>query len=344
MQSAVVDLQSDATAIKLSTENNSKQISQVSNVVEEIRESSRLIPEIHAQATATSLSMVQQTEALEQTTRISIRVEENTQLIQQQVDSRMGRFEELLTQLVVANSAGTQTAQKQFGQLLARPSDLRTLCDGFLSTGPHQSPQSNLFATQNELQAPGMSMGYRPCPCMRRRYTQRHSRSFGPLVFDTETCEIRHHAHGCPFSQLTPPEKQAKRWLSVSVPGVQGLLKKAVRLSFGLSTGAGGSTFSQSLSWVANVDPSTSPAFRISEIAIQAIEGRYTRDLSVTEIHTVLESCWRRIFWCYAEKTASPTDVDEYGRTILGKVVDKVKACHTQRNPLGHARDVSDKA
>lgn len=320
MQSALVDLQSDATAIKLSIENNGKQLLQVSNVVEDIRESSHLIPEIHAQAAATHLSMVEQTEALAQSTQISIRVEENTQMMRQQVDNRLGRFEELLTQLVAANSAGTQSTQKQFGQLLARPSDLQTLCDRLLSRGPHQTSETSPFGTRNVSQARGI--GYLPCPCTRRRYTQRHSRSLGPLVFDTETREIKHHAAGCPLSQLTPPEKQAMKWLSVSVPGVQGLLKKALRLSFGLSTGAGGSTFSQSLSWVATVDSNTSPAFRIAEIAIEAI-----REID-SEVNTFLESCRRRIFWCYAQKIASPTDVDEKGVNILGQIVDRYEACH----------------
>lgn len=239
-------------------------------------------------------------------------------MIRQQVDSRMGRFEELLTQLV-ANSAGTNNAQKQFGQLIARPSDLRTLCDGLLTDVATPPLWSRHLNTHDISNAWDPSVEYRPCPCIRRRNIQRHERYLGPLVFETETSKIKHHAPECLYSQLKPLEQKTKRGLGITIPGVQMLLRKAIRVSLFLSTGTRGLNWGQNVSWIATVDPEISPAFRIADTAVMAIRFGV---LTAEECQAVLESCWRRIFWCYAQKTASPTDVDRKGITILGQFVD----------------------
>lgn len=149
------------------------------------------------------------------------------------------------------------------------------------------------------------------CGCMTRR--KRSDRvGWDNLSMVTETSSSDHHTPECPLSKRPPAKSQTRR-LRFSVPIVQSIWKSAARISLSLTTGAGGFNFGQRLTWVATVDSALSPTFRILELAMQAFDT----SLPNGDLQGLLESCFRRLAWCYATRQASVTDVNERGQSML---------------------------
>lgn len=270
----------------------------------------------------TSAAMVHHSEALDQTTEISIRLEQNTQNIHRavsKIETRLERFEGLLTQ-TAESTEDDSSANRQVARLVARPSDLRAMCDGLLSSTSRQSEVKGL-PKDAEGQWSGFSGKFRPCYCTRRRKLLRNKSSWGPLFLETESVQTVYHTPECPLSRTKPPELQSKRAFGVTIPAVQRIVQNAVYVSLSLSFGAGGSTFGQSIDWTATVDRSRSPAFKIATVAQDVFHDYGALRISLQEAQRLLESCWRRLLWCYDQKMASPSDVNGCGQTVLATVV-----------------------
>ncbi|KAF5635908.1 hypothetical protein F52700_5221 [Fusarium sp. NRRL 52700] len=183
-----------------------------------------------------------------------------------------------------------------------------------VATNLLQNPESKTFIpsiqTTSYQGGGGMTFNaFCSCKTQRVRYTQRH---WGPFLVEAEVRSRDHHAPECPMSKLQSITRRTKRVFSLLIPTSQSLWGRASRISLSFTTGVSMLGFGQTVAWIATVDESLSPVFRLVETI-----SRYVY-LPRKEMHMLLSSCFRRLIWCYANSRASVTDVDQRGDTVLG--------------------------
>lgn len=160
------------------------------------------------------------------------------------------------------------------------------------------------------------------CVCP-KSYKRRERRQWGPFIIENEMSFADYHSPGCSLSTQQPLKEQTKRTLKVPLPFIQSLWRNTIQVSLSFILGIGGMSFGQSLNWVATVDSKQSPSFKIIRVAMNV------RDLPTNNDRQILLfSCYRRLKWCFANRRASITDVDEYGGSIVNYAALRYCVCY----------------
>lgn len=188
-----------------------------------------------------------------------------------------------------------EEATKFIGQLVARPGNLRAVCNtvvpvyaervatrstpGHIGNESHilpthsdriASPSNQTFAAHDSRTVNRLATLLPPnmvCLCKRAgklgRQVQRRSQFWGPLYLyqDTDTMQ---HLPRCPFHQVAT--KQRDQTTGMRVTGLKYLLGAAIEISFNMRSGAGGWGISPAFTYYPTVDTKSAPAFRIVEL------------------------------------------------------------------------------
>lgn len=159
------------------------------------------------------------------------------------------------------------------------------------------------------------------CLC-RKTYSRRSRQQWGPFIIENEMTFTDYHSPGCLLSTQQPLKQQTKRTLKFPIPFINNRWRAASQFSLSVTAGTGGMGFGQSLAWFETVDRNQSPSFKIVEVAMDRIELYAGQDME-----TLLLSCYRRLRWCFDNRRASITDVDQYGRSIVDHITSSWAVC-----------------
>ncbi|TEA12171.1 hypothetical protein C8034_v006580 [Colletotrichum sidae] len=230
----VVRLQSDLAAIEGASQARDARLTGFGTSINTIESSSsrveNLVTGVHEQTTTISLMAAEHSNSLTRTTQVVNRLD----VTMEETGRKLDRVEELLMQL----SRGSRDTNRQVGQLVACPSDLQDLCDGVFSL-PLPDLDSSSGTDTRAIRPRSLISSTRGCLCSKRKRMQQSTKSFGPLFFESEMSETRHHAPNCPWSRVAPPVQQHKKGFGVTIPAVHRILRRAIRASLCMSTGAG---------------------------------------------------------------------------------------------------------
>ncbi|KAG5754821.1 hypothetical protein H9Q70_002532 [Fusarium xylarioides] len=170
------------------------------------------------------------------------------------------------------------------------------------------TPLSNIQTTHYQGGSNIILDGFCSCKTQRTRFSRSR---WGPFLLEAEIRSRNHHVPECPMSKLPTTKRQAQRVVSLTIPMVQKYWSSASKVSISYTTGAGILGLGQTMSWTAMVDEKLSPVFQM--VRVLKNYSHLQRD----EMHTLLQSCFRRFVWCYANSKASATDITIDNESIL---------------------------
>ena len=130
-------------------------------------------------------------------------------------------------------------------------------------------------------------------------------------VFQTST-ESCKHSMSCPFYIGT----EATTTIGLKTTYYGKLLAKTVRATISFTTGAGGLSISPCLKLRATVSAS-STAFQILDPLDLNTRFRRARLCQTNEVGKYFEGPLQQLYELFQDNVASPTDVDEYGATLI---------------------------
>lgn len=168
------------------------------------------------------------------------------------------------------------------------------------------------------------------CLC-KKTHSRRSRQQWGPFIIENEMTFLDFHSPGCPLSTQQPLKQQTKLTLKFPIPFVNDRWRAASQFSLFFTAGTGGTGLGQSLTWCETVDRNQSPSFQIVEIVKSC--GML---LKGEEIEMLLSSSYRRLRWCFANRRASITDVDQHGQSIVDIITSYELVClftHLNWNP-----------
>ncbi|KAI8635327.1 hypothetical protein F5Y19DRAFT_407376 [Xylariaceae sp. FL1651] len=245
--------------------------------------------------------------------------------IEVNIESRLKSF--LLQALDGQTSASSLGVQSVLmGRLLSKPSLLKdaheavdSVLDDQHELAVHQSGfrQNRASKTDSSL----MMTWNSACCCYRkRREVKRQSRTWSPFILTSDaSSESRHHPY-CPCYRAG--DTKGKQEWTVTFIGLRRLLSTAVSVGFSKTYGAGGGGISPIFRYCAMVDHAQSPAFRIVSVMADAMHALlWVREGKPEIFRKVLSHGISRVQTVYANGTASPSDVDSTGATILDSFV-----------------------
>ncbi|KAK2604367.1 hypothetical protein N8I77_007305 [Diaporthe amygdali] len=169
-----------------------------------------------------------------------------------------------------------------------------------LSTSQHSSHRSRI------------TLARRTCICRKRVVRSRRALLWGPWQALADTSTTHDHFPDCIF-HVQGAKVPSTRW-SLAFKGLQGLINRAIEVSFSYSFGAGGCSLSPGFNYYPTVDRRRDPAFRImglfhwASLILRASESRRRE---------FLEQCLENMGSLYRHSKASPKAVDQYGRSVL---------------------------
>lgn len=194
--------------------------------------------------------------------------------------------------------------REELGRLISKPGHLRELCD--IMEGPPG------LTTANYSSYPPISLARRTCFCRKRVYQSRKALLWGPWQLLADASTTHDHFPDCVF-YFQGAAVSKKRW-AVAFKGLQGLISRAIEISFSYSFGAGGGSLSPGFNYYPTIDRRRDPAFRIMSLFSYACLCLYDYDSGVEEF---LGQCLENIALLYRRGKASPQAVDLYGRSVL---------------------------
>ncbi|KAH6949205.1 hypothetical protein DER45DRAFT_600137 [Fusarium avenaceum] len=261
--------------------------------------------------------VIEQTARLEQVSQTIRQSHQEIQLISQRVSAPPdSRIDEILMHL-----RNTEHWRSQLTGLLEYPQDLRRVCDEASRLSRHSEPSSAVRSPQGSRSQSCISpRRYEICRCAERRRLKRKKSRWGPIFLDNEVDITIYHAPECPLSRAMPLTERKTNALGISIPNMLGIFRSAVHVSMSLTSGAGGLSLAQNITWTATVDELSSPAFRIINAFFQVLEC----DLENEHYEIIAKSCMRRLQLCYANHEASPADINKRGRSVLVELISKL--------------------
>lgn len=261
--------------------------------------------------------VIEQTARLEQVSHTIRQSHQEIQLISQRVSAPPdSRIDEILMHL-----RNTKDWRSQLTGLLEYPQDLRRVCDEASRLSRHSEPSSAVRSPQGLGSQSCISpRRYEICRCAERRRLQRKKSHWGLIFFENEVDITIYHAPECPLSKVLPLTERKTNAFGISIPNMWGIFKSAVHISMSLTSGAGGLSLAQNITWSATVDGSSSPAFRIIKAFYQAIE----RGVENEHCELIAKSCMRRLELCYANHEASPADRNENGQSVFADLISSL--------------------
>lgn len=210
-----------------------------------------------------------------------------------------------------------QSSDVVVGRLIARPNNLRSLCNE-LSSLPRGSESFTYFKSAS-LQS-SINLGNASYIYGRRKRRRRQRIRWGPFEFYDEDTLTEENLPDSNISQAI----SRHRSIGLKYLGAANLLSRAVNIAFSMSSGAGGFSIAPSFTYYATVDERTAPAFRLLDLL-----RRHLVSLETKEAHFqgIAQAVFGKIFMLYRERRASYTDVNFNNRTILHVVGDLVCGC-----------------
>lgn len=150
------------------------------------------------------------------------------------------------------------------------------------------------------------------CLCRPHRRLQRENAVWGSLTLSLEMA-AKQHLPGCPATQIIIDTDRSRK-ISLTYGGLRHLLNSAVRLSFAISSGAGGWSLSPNFTYYPTVDSNTAPAFRVLDMLYRSGIG----DLKeVIWREKLVPSAVSTILKLFRAKMASPQAVDANNRSLV---------------------------
>ncbi|KAF5603192.1 uncharacterized protein FSUBG_7416 [Fusarium subglutinans] len=266
----------------------------------------------------TALSALQLAILNDQSTAIlSLQQTMATILAQTESISRTAQFPYTKADEILDHLRNAETIQTQVAQLVSYPKDLQILCDAVSKVSLRSEPQStppNPHTIRSITRQRGRTQEL--CNCAKRQHIQRSTARLGLVFFETESKRITHHAPECPLSQVVTSTEQKRNAVGISIPNILNILKSAVGVSISLTTGAGGFSLAQNITWSPTVDESLSPAFKLIR-ALCDLKTWREPSLGKKEYEMIATSCVRRLHLCYAKRQASPVDMNSNGESVL---------------------------
>jgi hypothetical protein len=248
-------------------------------------------------------------------------------------DERLRRVEEILAGLELTNPPGPQfrlnspshcfgsasdplskydSTTRSLGRLVAKPDNLKTLCDEF--TTPEPVSKSYL---PRPIRVENFELRTRKrvrTGCSRSfiwNYKRRYTRWGSLLLYPEED------GRAIPFSACECPEfnqLESSRTLGATYFG--SLLRRAIGITLLMRHGAGGASLSAHLVYYNIVIHETAPTFRMMEELNYAV-GCLGISLSEGDIGRLFEECSFRIRHLYQTGKAGPKDLTPLGQTVL---------------------------
>ncbi|KAF5717148.1 hypothetical protein FMUND_5966 [Fusarium mundagurra] len=268
----------------------------------------------------TALSALQLAILNDQSTAI-LSLQQTVETIRAQTEnpSRTTEFPNFNTKIdeILAHMRSAETVQTQVAQLVSYPKDLQILCDAVSNVSLRSEPRSmppSLHTIRSITAQRGRA--HDSCNCAKRQNIQRSRARLGLIFFETELKRITHHAPECPLSQVVTSTEQKRNAVGISIPNILNILTSAVGVSISLTTGAGGFSLAQNITWSPTVDDSLSPAFKIVR-ALCDLQTWREPSLGKKEYEMIAKSCVRRLHLCYANRQASPLDMNSNGESVL---------------------------
>ncbi|RKL41589.1 hypothetical protein BFJ72_g5481 [Fusarium proliferatum] len=218
---------------------------------------------------------------------------------------------------ILAHLRSAETVQTQVAQLVSYPKDLQVLCDAVSNVSLRSEPRSlppNPHTIRSITDQRGRAHDL--CNCAKRQNIQRSRARLGLIFFETELKRTSHHAPECPLSQVVTSTEQKRNAVGFSIPNILNILTSAVGVSISLTTGAGGFSLAQNITWSPTVDDSLSPAFQLVR-ALCDLKTWTEPSLGKKEYEMIAKSCVRRLHLCYANRQASPLDMNSNGESVL---------------------------
>jgi hypothetical protein len=224
---------------------------------------------------------------------------------QTSLESINRRLQNLEDALYLRNVPDSRRNQVALQRLLAKPSQMKELCDELLPlTNPPSLPGSQ--STRSEQVA---ILGAKPsygCSCLRRKRREISSSRFGFLFWRTETTTC-HHSPGCRFYNL-PTGQTSQSFHLTATPAIS-ILKLGLQVSYALTR----SSISHSISTFNVVNINTSPIFRAIRLVCSAVPSSKDRERSNLLVQWGSELATQIL----RHRKSLPRDVDQYGNSIL---------------------------
>lgn len=195
--------------------------------------------------------------------------------------------------------------REELGRLISKPGQLRELCDSIGETPGFANYQQLTYRSR-------INTVRRTCVCRKRVTRTRQALLWGPWQALADTSTTRDHSTDC-ICHVQGAAAASKRW-SVVFKGLQGLINRAVEVSFSYSFGAGGCSLSPGFNYFPTVDRRRDPAFRIMNLFSWAVTSP---DKPEPKFEEFLEQCMESMALLYRRGKASPRAVDLYGRGVL---------------------------
>ncbi|ETS80502.1 hypothetical protein PFICI_08031 [Pestalotiopsis fici W106-1] len=226
------------------------------------------------------------------------------------LEQRLQALSYLEQALDIQDGQAQDNPQLALQRLLAKPSQTREIYDSMSNslamTSYHGSSTTATYGWTLNTRSRSQ-----PCSCLYRSNRKSTSRRFGSLWLRTETS---HHGHGqdCELSSLNI--QKSRRWFGLTAAKPSSFLPWAVRLSFGITTGAGGFSISPGITMRPVVDERQSPVFRILEtlqcfLFYQAVDN--------AELSLALSITKDIILRLYGKKKASAYETDRHGNSAV---------------------------
>lgn len=196
-------------------------------------------------------------------------------------------------------------------RLLGKPAVLKDICDAIKV---RQRPATNGTTPAinqylgNKLS--GNISGRFSCMCRSLRRFQRKTIVRGSLAMSSEMT-TEWHLPDCPAKQKIR-DKDQRRKFKLTYTGLRHLLNLAVQISFTVTSGAGGGSFSPGFTYIPTVDSKTAPAWRMLNILVRS---KYTLDILSSE--RLVSSVVSSIVTLFRAKKASPRAVDAENRSLI---------------------------
>lgn len=199
----------------------------------------------------------------------------------------------------------TLPTREELGRLISKPGQLKEYCDIMDET-------LGLTNSQRSSHRSRISMTQSICVCQKRVTRSRQALIWGPWQVLADAWTTHDHIPDCSYYSEGAAES-SKRW-AVAFKGLQGLINRAIEVSFSYSFGAGGGSMSRGFTYFPTIDRRRDPAFRIMSLFSYACLKMYEDHSTVEEF---LEQCLENIALLYRRGKASPKAVDLYGRSVL---------------------------
>lgn len=155
--------------------------------------------------------------------------------------------------------------------------------------------------------------------CHSLRRLERKTTVRGSLVLSFETA-TEWHLPGCPAKQIIAV-RDKRRNFSLTYTGLRRLLNLAVQLSFTVTSGAGGGSFSPGFMYFPTVDSKTAPAWRMLNLLV---DSQAFNDLDMISWEKLASSVISSIMTLFRGRKASPRAVNASNRSLVHLLTESV--------------------